>query len=238
MSQSPVIKLTNVTVVYNEGTPNEVVALDNISLSFYQGESVMITGGNGSGKTTLLKAIAGTAPLKSGSVFLCGKDVTHWKPHKRARLLSYVYQDAMLGTCPNLTVFENLCLATSKPWWLLSPQALTIPEGQAGLLERTGLPLATKAAAPVNVLSGGQRQALSVVLAYSKKRPVVLLDEFTSSLDESIEKNIIDFIQFISLDHKTVTLAVTHTTGALNAIMNRHIQLDMGKVNGKECETE
>ncbi len=230
MSDTPAIELRSVTVIYNEGTPNQVVALDDVSLLFAQGETVVITGGNGSGKTTLLKAIAGTAPLESGSVFLCGQDVTKWPPNRRARFLSYVYQDAMLGTCPNLTVFENLRLATRRAWWSLAPQTLSISESQLGLLEKTGLPLAAKAAAPVNVLSGGQRQALSLVLAYSKKRPVVLLDEFTSALDESVEENMMAFLRATTEENRHTTLAVTHSPEAISGIASRRIHLVEGKL--------
>ena len=231
MSEAPVIELRDVTVVYNEGTPNEVVALDGVSLSFAKGETVMITGGNGSGKTTLLKAIAGTAPLKSGSVRLCGRDVTKWAPHRRAKFLSYVYQDAMLGTCPNLAVYENLCLATGQSWWSPAPQALSISASQLDLLERTGLPLAAKAVAPVNVLSGGQRQALSLVLAYSKKRSIVLLDEFTSALDESVEENIMRFIRTASKEDSHTTLAVTHSPEAISGIASRRVYMQAGRAN-------
>ncbi len=230
MSEAPVIELRDITVVYNEGTPNEVVALDGVSLSFAKGETVMITGGNGCGKTTLLKAIAGTAPLKSGSVRLCGRDVTKWAPHRRARFLSYVYQDAMLGTCPNLAVYENLCIATGQSWWSPAPQALSISASQLDLLERTGLPLAAKAVAPVNVLSGGQRQALSLVLAYSKKRPIVLLDEFTSALDESVEANMMRFIRTVSKENLHTTLAVTHSPEAISEIASRRVHLEMGRL--------
>ncbi len=230
MSEAPVIELCDVTVVFNEGTPNEVVALNSISLSFAKGETVMITGGNGSGKTTLLRAIAGTAPLKRGSVHLCGRDVTKWAPHRRARFMSYVYQDATLGTCPNLTVYENLRLATRQPWWSLAPQALSISASQLDLLEKTGLPLAAKAAAPVSVLSGGQRQALSLVLAYSQKQPIVLLDEFTSALDESVEANMMRFLRTTTEENSHTTLAVTHSPEAISEIASRRVHLNMGRV--------
>ena len=229
MSYKFSIELRNVTVVYNEGTPNEVTALDDISVSFAKGETVIITGGNGSGKTTLLKAIAGTTPLKKGSVHICGHDVSRWPPYRRAKFLSYVYQDPMLGTCPNLTVYENLRLAACKHWWYPTPHPLRISEHQLDLLRRTGLPLEMKAASFVSVLSGGQRQALSVVLAYSMKRPVLLLDEFTSSLDTCIEAHMMRFIRVATQENAHTTLTVTHSPDAASGIAGRHLHLVSGR---------
>jgi putative ABC transport system ATP-binding protein len=208
------------------------VALNDVSLSFKRGETVMITGGNGSGKTTLLRAIAGTVPVKGGRVLLCGRDVTNWPAHKRARFLSYVYQDPMLGTCPNLSVYENLCLATAQPWWYPKPQTLHIRGDQLKLLEDTGLPLAAKAAAPVNVLSGGQRQALSVVLAYSKGRAIALLDEFTSSLDASVKNNVLEFIRVMTHARACTTLVVTHSPAQMATFVQSEIRLSGGTVEG------
>ncbi len=210
MSTALALRLEKVSVVYNDGTPNAVLALDNLSLDIERGEKVIIAGGNGSGKSTLLKAIAGTAPVKSGRILIQGTDVTGWSAHKRARLISFVHQDPMLGTCPNLSVHENFELVASDSWLIPLPYRFNSSSSQLASIDRTGLPLEEKTASHVGMLSGGQRQALAVCLSLLREKPICLYDEFTSALDEATMKAVLSFTFELVEKHNTTILMVMH----------------------------
>ncbi|MBF0567498.1 MAG: ATP-binding cassette domain-containing protein [Nitrospirae bacterium] len=213
MSAPYVIEARNLKVVYNEGTPNEVVALDldrdNFCFNVLQGQTIILTGGNGSGKSTLVKAIAGMAPVKSGSVFIHGKDVTGWPAYRRAKHIGFVHQDPMLGTCPNLTVHENFQISLEKPWWLPTPYPLTLTKGQLDSIEKIGLPLAEKKTTQLNMLSGGQRQSIALCLAL-RKGSILLLDEFTSALDEQTKKAVLLYALSEAKAMKATVIMITH----------------------------
>ncbi len=210
MTKTPVIELRDVSVVYNEGTPNEVVALKNVSLRVSQGETVVILGGNGSGKSTLLKAISGTAPVKTGTVLLHGKDVTRWPSYRRSKRIGYVHQDPMLGTCPSLTVHENFQLSASKRWWMPTPFSLKMRDEDRVSIQRTGLPLEQKVSTPVTMLSGGQRQAIALCLAFSSMHSILLLDEFTAALDTLTTDAVLRFVRAEIDRTATAVLVVVH----------------------------
>ncbi len=236
MSQTPVIELRDVSVVYNEGTPNEVVALKNVSLRVSRGETVVILGGNGSGKSTLLKAIAGTAPVKTGTVLLHGRDVTRWPPYRRSKRIGYVHQDPMLGTCPSLTVHENFQLSASERWWLPIPFSLKMRNEDRASIQRTGLPLEQKASTPVTMLSGGQRQAIALCLAFGSTHPILLLDEFTASLDETTTDAVLCFLAERSAEVGATVLIVMHNLSKAQELGKRTItftsgSLDVGRGN-------
>ncbi len=230
MSQTPVIELRDVSVVYNEGTPNEVAALKNVSLRVSQGETIVILGGNGSGKSTLLKAIAGTAPVKSGTVLLHGKDVTRWPSYRRSRHIGYVHQDPMLGTCPSLTVHENFQLSASERWWLPTPFSLKMRDEDRVSIQRTGLPLEQKASTPVTMLSGGQRQAIALCLAFGSPHPILLLDEFTASLDETTTDAALCFLTEQSAELGATVLIVMHDLQKAQSTGTRMVTLLSGRI--------
>lgn len=230
MNQAPAIEVQNVTVIYNEGTPNEVIALDNVSLNIAKGQIVIVTGGNGSGKSTLLKAIAGTIPIKSGKILIHGKDVTNWTAHRRAKEIGFVHQDPILGTCPNLTVHENFQLSTSGPWWMPIPYRLSLSEEQLESIGRTSLSLAEKAATPVTMLSGGQRQAIALCLAFSSKHSILLLDEFTSALDEKTEEKVLSFALTESKRINSTVLIIMHDLEKAKALVVRIFKMKSGKL--------
>jgi len=179
------VKLRAVTVVFNKGTPNEIVALKNINLDIAPGEILVLLGGNGSGKSTLLKVIAGVIKPTEGSVFIDGEDVSNQNDYQRARGVSFVHQDPLLGTCPNLTLFENMALSGNKKWWLPFPYGLSVDKDKTHALEKTGLGLEERMALPLSNFSGGQRQAIAIGIEFSNDAGLALLDEFTSSLDET-----------------------------------------------------
>lgn len=182
------VKLEDVSVVFNKGTPNETVALDGVNLEVPPGQVVVIQGGNGSGKSTLIKVIAGIYRPTEGRVFIDGRDVTKQKDYVRARHMSFVHQDPLMGTVPSLNLFENLTLAGSRKWWLPVPYDLTLGRNQEEALESTGLGLGDRLPVPLTNFSGGQRQAIAIGIAFSRHARLVLLDEFTASLDHETSR--------------------------------------------------
>lgn len=229
MNEKPAVELRNVTVIYNEGSANEVRALDDVSLSIESGETVVIVGGNGSGKSTLLRAIAGTAPVVSGEILLHGVNVTGCPAFKRARRIGFVHQDPLLGTCPNLTIHENFQLASPRPWWSLAPLPAQLEQAQSEALVRTGLPLQDRAATPVSMLSGGQRQALSLCLAFSAKhRFIFLFDEFTSALDKETTKASVAMIAKESARARLTLILVLHAFETVQQLGTRVVAMTNG----------
>lgn len=231
MKDSPAVELRDVTVAYSEGTPDEVVALRGVSLSVLRGETLIITGGNGSGKSTLLKAIAGTAPVRSGAILIGGKDVTSWPPHRRAKLLGFIHQDPTLGTCPSMTVHENLRLVSSSPWWWPFPERLTMEEAHADLVGSSGLPLARKFGTLISSLSGGQRQATALILALGSNRRILLMDEFTSSLDDRARAAYLGIIAMESARRGLTILGVMHDLSGIGITGSRTIRLAGGIID-------
>lgn len=210
MTNTPIIEIKNLTVVYNANTPYEVVALRDFSLKVKKGEIVVITGGNGSGKSTLLRAIMGSAPVQSGTILINGIDITKWSAIKRAKFIGTVHQDTMLGTCPNLTIQENFQLTNIKKWWQPFPYKLKLSKAQIDSIKKIGLPLDTRDSSKINMLSGGQRQAIAICLAFENKKPILLFDEFTSALDEFTLKNTFVFTMQQAISYETTVIIVTH----------------------------
>ena len=211
MSSSPMIEIMNLTVVYNANTPYEVVALKDFSLTVEKGEIIVVTGGNGSGKSTLLRAISGTVPIQSGQIMIDGVDVTRWSAIKRAKFIGTVHQDTMLGTCPNLTIQENFQLTNTKKWWHPIPYKLRLTNKQVESIKNTGLPLDTRETSRINMLSGGQRQAIAVCLAFENNKPVLLFDEFTSALDEYAQRKVESFTITNAQNNNSTLLMVMHS---------------------------
>jgi len=229
MSDAPAIELRNVSVIYNQGTPEEVLALRHISLQVRKGETVIITGNNGSGKSTLLRAIAGTAPVTDGAVLIAGTDVTRWSSHRRAKLLGFIYQDPMLGTCPNLTVHENFRLVSEGSWWSLLFERLHADEVQSMLVKSSGLLLDHKAATLMSSLSGGQRQGAALILALSSRRSILLMDEFTSSLDDRVRASYLEMIAKQSALQELTILGVMHNLEETAVLKARTVRLAGGQ---------
>lgn len=230
MSEPPAIEMHDVTVVYDSQSANEVTALRSVSLSVMRGETVVITGHNGSGKSSVLKAVAGTVPVVSGKVRIQGIDVSSWPAHRRARLLGFIHQDPMMGTCPNLTVLENIRLYSSRSWWRPLPEFPPSKDAKVPLLSGLGLPLASKAHAQIRTLSGGQRQGTAISLALSSYRPILLMDEFSSSLDTRIRGASIEAIAHECRQRDLTILAVTHDSSAFASFNARFIRLSEGTV--------
>jgi len=204
------VKLQNVTVVFNKGTPNEITALKNINLEVAPGEVLVLLGGNGSGKSTLLKIIAGIIKPTEGCVLIDGEDVTKQKDYQRAKGISFVHQDPLLGTCPNLTLFENLALSGNKKWWLPFPYGLSLNKDKTHVLESTGLGLEERMPMPLSNFSGGQRQAIAIGIEFSNQECLLLLDEFTSSLDETTSENVFAFSMEHAKKNRATLIMIVH----------------------------
>jgi len=215
VTEIPIIEIQDLTVIYNENTFYEVVALNNFSMKMKQGDVLVVTGGNGTGKSTLLNSIAGIIPIKSGKIFFNGVDITNWNALKRSRLMGLVHQDTMLGTCPNLTVQENFELTNPNKWWTLSPYKLRFDSEQTASIKKIGLTLENREKTKINMLSGGQRQAIALCLAFEREKPLLLFDEFTSALDEPTAIKVLDYTFEKAKIKNTTMLMVLHNTSTV-----------------------
>ena len=191
---------------------------------------LIITGDNGSGKSTLLNAVAGTVPVKSGTVFIEGIDVSRWTAHWRAKRLGFIHQDPTLGTCPNMTVHENLRLVSGSRWWWPFPEQLSVGDDQRSLIESSGLPLDRKVGAMMSSLSGGQRQGAASILALTSTRPILLMDEFTSSLDDRVRASYLEIIAAERVRRQLTILGVMHDLDGTSALRCQTVKLLNGTI--------
>ena len=226
------LELHQVCKTFNPGTVNEKVALNHLSLTLEEGDFVTVIGGNGAGKSTMLNAISGVWPVDAGTVRIDGVDVTELSEHQRAVYLGRVFQDPMVGTAGNMTIEENLALAARRGekrtlrWGIKKSEREQFKE----LLRPLGLGLEDRLTAKVGLLSGGQRQALTLLMASLKKPKVLLLDEHTAALDPKTAAKVLELSDQIVEEHKLTTLMVTHNMKDAIAHGNRLIMLDAGRV--------
>ena len=179
------LELKNISKTFNPGTINAKTALSGLNLTLNDGDFVTVIGGNGAGKSTMLNIIAGTYPVDSGSITLAGKDITRLPEHKRAKYLGRVFQDPMMGTAATMQIEENLALAArrGRPRTLRLGITKQERETYREKLQILGLGLEDRMTAQVGLLSGGQRQALTLLMATLQKPQLLLLDEHTAALD-------------------------------------------------------
>ena len=226
------LELHQVCKTFNPGTVNEKAALNHLSLTLEEGDFVTVIGGNGAGKSTMLNAISGVWPVDAGTVRIDGVDVTELSEHRRAVYLGRVFQDPMVGTAGNMTIEENLALAARRGekrtlrWGIKKSEREQFKE----LLRPLGLGLEDRLTAKVGLLSGGQRQALTLLMASLKKPKVLLLDEHTAALDPKTAAKVLELSDQIVEEHKRTTLMVTHNMKDAIAHGNRLIMLDAGRV--------
>ncbi len=226
------LELHQVCKTFNPGTVNEKAALNHLSLTLEEGDFVTVIGGNGAGKSTMLNAISGVWPVDAGTVRIDGVDVTELSEHQRAVYLGRVFQDPMVGTAGNMTIEENLALAARRGekrtlrWGIKKSEREQFKE----LLRPLGLGLEDRLTAKVGLLSGGQRQALTLLMASLKKPKVLLLDEHTAALDPKTAAKVLELSDRIVEEHKLTTLMVTHNMKDAIAHGNRLIMLDAGRV--------
>lgn len=226
------LEIRNVTKVFNPGTVNETVALDNFSLTLEDGDFVTVIGGNGAGKSTMMNAIAGVWPVDSGQILIGGIDVTKLPEHKRAQFLGRVFQDPMTGTAATMGIEENLALAKRRGKRRSLLQGINKKEREEykELLKILDLGLEERLTSKVGLLSGGQRQALTLLMATLQKPKLLLLDEHTAALDPKTAAKVLETTEYIvNKDHLT-TLMITHNMKDAIAHGNRLIMLNEGKV--------
>ncbi len=226
------LRLEAVSQVFHPGTPNEVRALDGIDLELARGTFTVVLGTNGSGKSSLLSAIAGSLALAAGKVYLDGREVTRWPEQRRARMIGRVFQNPFAGTAAELSVAENLTLAArrgGKRW--LRP-ALG-PDRRRAIREkvaRLGMGLEERLDTPIGVLSGGQRQALTVLMATTVRPTLLLLDEHTAALDPRSAELVIRLTQEVITDGGLTTLMVTHSLAQAVQLGDRVLVMHRGRL--------
>ena len=226
------LELHQVCKTFNPGTVNEKAALNHLSLTLEEGDFVTVIGGNGAGKSTMLNAISGVWPVDAGTIRIDGVDVTELSEHQRAVYLGRVFQDPMVGTAGNMTIEENLALAARRGekrtlrWGIRKSEREQFKE----LLRPLGLGLEDRLTAKVGLLSGGQRQALTLLMASLKKPKVLLLDEHTAALDPKTAAKVLELSDQIVEEHKLTTLMVTHNMKDAIAHGNRLIMMNAGKI--------
>ena len=226
------LELKNICKTFNPGTVNEKVALKGLNLTLNDGDFVTVIGGNGAGKSTMLNIIAGTYPVDAGSIVLDGKDITRLPEHKRARYLGRVFQDPMMGTAATMQIEENLALAARRgmPRTLRPGITKADREGYMEQLKILGLGLEDRMTAKVGLLSGGQRQALTLLMATLRQPKLLLLDEHTAALDPKTAAKVLEVTQKIVEKNKLTTMMITHNMRDAIAYGNRLIMMYNGHV--------
>ena len=226
------LEIKEISKTFNAGTVNEKTALNGVSLTLNDGDFVTVIGGNGAGKSTLLNAVAGVWPVDQGSISIDGVDVTHLPEYKRARYIGRVFQDPMMGTAATMQIEENLALARrrGKPRSLRPGITAAEREEYKELLKSLNLGLEDRLTAKVGLLSGGQRQALTLLMATLQKPKLLLLDEHTAALDPKTAAKVLEVTDRIIRQEKLTTLMITHNMRDAIAHGNRLIMLYEGRI--------
>ena len=226
------LDITDVRKTFNVKTVNERIALDGVSLHLEAEDFVTVIGGNGAGKSTLLNAIAGVWPVDSGSIVIDGRDITGMPEHKRAIVLGRVFQDPMMGTAATMQIEENLALAARRGDSRTLKTGITREERAAyrDQLAQLGLGLEDRMTAKVGLLSGGQRQALTLLMATLKKPKLLLLDEHTAALDPRTATKVLELSEKIIRENHLMTLMVTHNMKDAIRYGNRLIMMNEGRI--------
>ncbi len=206
------LEFRDITKIYLAGTPDENMIFDHFNLTVPQGQFVSIIGSNGSGKTTLLNLLAGTLVPEEGQIIASGEDITHQPEHVRARRIGRVFQDPGLGTAASLTVLENLSIAANKgkPYGLSRGVAKAAPSHFQSLLEPLGMGLENRLDQRCGTLSGGQRQALALLMSTMTEPDILILDEHTASLDPKSSETVMELTQKLTDQAHFTVLMVTH----------------------------
>lgn len=226
------LELKNIYKTFYAGTVNERVALKNVSLTLNDGDVVTIIGGNGAGKSTLLNMVSGTLPVDEGQILIDGVDITHYPEHKRAKFLGRVFQDPMTGTAASMGIDENLALALRRGkrrglgWGITKKERAEYAEKLAGF----GLGLESRITAKVGLLSGGQRQVLTLLMATLQKPKLLLLDEHTAALDPKTAKLVLEATDKIVRENHLTTMMITHNMNDAIAYGNRLIMMMNGEI--------
>jgi putative ABC transport system ATP-binding protein len=226
------LRLAGISHVFHRNTPGEVRALDGVDLALEPGSFTVVVGTNGSGKSSLLNAVAGSLALTSGRVYLQGDDVTDWSEQRRARRISRVFQNPFTGTASDLTVAENLVLAGGRGGRRGLRRALGRERRReiGDQVARLGLGLEDRLDTPIGLLSGGQRQALTLLMATMVKPALLLLDEHTAALDPRSAEQVIRLTQAAVGRGSLTTLMVTHSLTQAVTLGDRVLVMHRGRV--------
>ena len=226
------LKLDNIHKTFNPGTINEKIALNGVNLTLNEGDFVTVIGGNGAGKSTTLNAIAGVWPIDSGKIYIGGDDVTKLSEHKRAKYLGRVFQDPMTGTATTMSIEENMAIAARRgekrglSWGITHQERDTYRE----MLKALDLGLEDRLTSKVGLLSGGQRQAITLLMASIKKPKLLLLDEHTAALDPNTAAKVLEISDKIIAENHLTAMMVTHNMKDAIVHGNRLIMMHEGKV--------
>lgn len=223
------LKLDHISKTFNPGTINEKVALRDLSLHLAPGDFVTIIGSNGAGKSTLFNAICGSFFTDSGSIYLDGRNITFQPEYQRSRQIGRLFQDPMRGSAPHMTIEENLSLAAASGGWL---SRVTRAEKAAfrEKLSELNMGLEDRMKQPVGLLSGGQRQALTLLMATFKPPKLLLLDEHTAALDPATAEKVLDITRQTVAENHITTLMVTHNMHQALELGNRTLMMDSGHI--------
>ncbi len=226
------LELKNIYKAFNAGTVNEKVALNGLSLTLNEGDFVTVIGGNGAGKSTMLNAIAGAWKIDEGSIVIDGVDITHMPEHKRAKYLGRVFQDPMFGTAPDMEIQENMALAYRRgkkrglSWGITKKEKEFFKQE----LKKLELGLEDRMSSKVGLLSGGQRQALTLLMSSMQKPKLLLLDEHTAALDPKTAAKVLELSDKIVSENKLTAMMVTHNMNDAIKHGNRLIMMHNGRV--------
>lgn len=226
------LKVENIMKTFAKNTPNEHLALHNLSLEVPSGDFVTVLGSNGAGKSTLFNAICGSFLADGGKIILDDEDISFYSEHKRAKLIGRVFQDPMKGTAPNMTIEENLALAYSRKYkgplnWAIKAKDR---EFFRSILSEFGMGLEDRLKTKVGLLSGGQRQVVTLTMCTMVTPKLLLLDEHTAALDPATADKVMEITQKIVRENNLTTLMITHNMKQALTTGNRTIMLDSGEI--------
>ena len=226
------LELKSIYKTFNPGTINAKTALQDLSLTLNDGDFVTVIGGNGAGKSTMLNAVAGTFTVDAGTIAIGGVDVTHLPEHRRAKFIGRVFQDPMMGTAPTMQIEENLALAARRgrrrglSWGITRTER----EEYREKLKTLGLGLEDRMTSKVGLLSGGQRQALTLLMASLRRPELLLLDEHTAALDPATAAKVLELSDRIVAENHLTAMMITHNMRDAITHGNRLIMMNAGRI--------
>lgn len=226
------LKINNLRKTFNKGTANEKKVLNGIDINVKEGEFVTIIGTNGAGKSTLMNSIAGSIDIDEGNIFLDGIDISHMKDYKRAKHIGRLFQDPMKSTAPNMSILDNLGLAYSRGRRASLSRAIKKEDTEIfrEVLSKLDMGLENRLNTKVKFLSGGERQALTLVMATIKTPKLLLLDEHTAALDPVASKKIMSITDRIVRQNNITTLMITHNIDQALMYGDKTLMIDRGKI--------
>lgn len=226
------LNLHDVSVTFNQNTPNEVRALRNLSVDINQNDFITVIGANGAGKSTFFNTIAGSVQINSGKITLDNNDVTEWPEHKRSRDIGRVFQNPALGTCPGLTIRENLSLAAMRGNMPGLARGIKRKNDEwfYDLVASVDLGLEARLDTDVSLLSGGQRQAITLIMATMMQPKILLLDEHTAALDPNAAAQVIQLTVQLAKVHALTVIMITHSMQQAVEIGDRVLMMNQGQI--------